>query len=261
MAQTDRDDAAQTDGPTGHKRSRFKPRLPRTVTTWLIVINLAFFAVDRVLVYFFQVGREFQYYRPVGKGQVEVVTALQGWLEYWGQFTAETAIQKLQVWRFVGFQFLHGNYVHLLFNMFVLFMFGLIVEDALGRRRYLAFYLICGVAGPIGYCLLWMMGWLVATPDAQLVGASAGVFGVLLAAAMLVPKEEVLVLGLFPVQVRDLAFVMIFVAVYTIVFFGKTTMHNAGGEAAHLGGAAMGFLLMKNPKLLQAFARSQQNKG
>lgn len=237
-------------------------RLPRTVTGWLLTINIAVFVVDWFLLNVMSVG----YLVPMRSGVTANGTPVYsnvpfGVMEFWGHFSAHYAIQKVQVWRFIGFQFLHGDYIHLLFNMFMLFMFGRVLESVIGARRYLAFYLLCGVAGPIAYCGLWATGWLVSSPYTPLVGASAGVFGLLIAIAVLAPKAEVLVFGLFPAQMREVAFFMIFIAVYTILFFGETGMHNAGGEAAHLGGAAMGFILIKNPKLLQPFARLGLKSG
>ncbi|MCG8615422.1 MAG: rhomboid family intramembrane serine protease, partial [Desulfobacterales bacterium] len=178
-----------------------------------------------------------------------------GWAHYWLHFSAATAIQNLQVWRFIGCQFIHANLVHLLFNMFMLYMFGRIVEMFLGARRYLGFYLLCGIAGPIGYCGLWAAGWLVSHPVTPLVGASAGVFGVLIAVTVMAPDAQVLVFGLFPAKLREVSFILIFVAVYAVIFWGHSDRGNAGGEAAHLGGAAAGYLLFKHRKLLNIFGR------
>ena len=131
-----------------------------SVTTWLIVINVAVFVVDRVLLNSFKRG-----VMPMGP------------LEFWGHFSADRAIVGGQVWRFITFQFLHSQqtFAHVLFNMIALYMFGRLVERYLGSRRYLGFYLLCGVAGPVMYLLLWAMGSLVADPRVPMVGASAAV--------------------------------------------------------------------------------------
>lgn len=219
---------------------------PKTVTGWLLAINIAVFILDRALM---GMGIGYLVRVPGAPGLVQM-----GVFEYWGHFSAAKAILGFEVWRFIGFQFLHANLTHILFNMFMLYMFGRTIEGYLGPRRFVVFYLLCGIAGPVAYCVLWATGWFVSTPYTPLVGASAGVFGVLIATATLAPKAQVLVFGLFPAQLRDVAFVMIGVAVYTILFFGDTGHHNAGGEAAHLGGALAGYLLIRRPKLLDRIA-------
>src|SRR5947209_15008284 len=91
-----------------------------SVSTWLIVLNVAVFLLDHLL---------------------------GGMLTYLGYFSATTAIDMLQVWRFLTFQFLHAGVWHVFFNMLALYYFGPLVENFLGSRRFLAFYLICGIAG------------------------------------------------------------------------------------------------------------------
>jgi membrane associated rhomboid family serine protease len=165
-----------------------------------------------------------------------------------GAFTIETAIFHLQLWRFITFQFLHANYVHLAFNMMALFFFGPLVESYLGSLPYLAFYLLCGIAGPMSYVLLYLFHMVCYGPHlaaaerySGLIGASAGVFGILIAAAQVLPDATVLVYGVFPARLRTVAWVLLGIAIYTVFTNGR----NAGGEAAHLGGAALGYLLIK----------------
>src|SRR5665647_862095 len=84
-----------------------------SVTTWLIVINVAVFVIDSLL---------------------------GGPLEYLGYFSVAKAIYHLQIWRFITLQFLHANLQHIGYNMIALFFFGPIAEQYLGSKRYLAFY-------------------------------------------------------------------------------------------------------------------------
>jgi hypothetical protein len=83
----------------------------------------------------------------------------------------------------------------------------------------------------------------------RLIGASAGVFGVLLAGAFLAPKVRVLVFFVIPMQLSTMAYLLVALAVYSVV---KGT-GNAGGEAAHLGGAAAGWYFIRNPHHLNGF--------
>jgi membrane associated rhomboid family serine protease len=168
-----------------------------------------------------------------------------------GYFSLSTAIGNLEIWRFITFQFLHANVMHLAFNMFALFFFGPFIESFLGRRRFLAFYLLCGVGGPIAYLVLLTTKVLVVSPATPMIGASASIFGVLIAAARIAPNTVVLIYGVFPMQLKTLAWVLLAIAAFTVLRYGNTGQHNAGGEAAHLGGAAMGWLLIHNPHWLQ----------
>ncbi|MCE7973571.1 MAG: rhomboid family intramembrane serine protease [Leptolyngbya sp. PLA1] len=181
----------------------------------------------------------------------------------YGHFSTYTLF-KLEVWRAVTFQFLHASITHLLFNMLGLYFFGGMVEQYLGSKRYLAFYLVCGIAGALAYLLLNVAGYvaldffgttkipglLYNASTTPLVGASAGVFGVILACAFISPNSIVqLIFPPIPMKLRTMAFVYVGIAVLTVLFGG----HNAGGEAAHLGGAVAGFFLIRRPHLLRDF--------
>jgi membrane associated rhomboid family serine protease len=208
----------------------------QSLTMRLIVINIGAFVLDRFL---FGVGYGFQ-----------LGPLLMGPLTAWGHFSASTAIAGLQLWRLVSFQFLHANLAHLIFNMIGLYFFGSAVESYLGSRRFLAFYLWCGIMGAAAYLLFWLLGVLVNAPWVPLVGASAGIFGVLAASAIIAPHATVVLLfPPIPVRLRTLAWVLIGIGVATIVFGGP----NAGGQAAHLGGAMSGYLLIRRPHLLNFF--------
>jgi membrane associated rhomboid family serine protease len=212
----------------------------RTVTTWLIIINVAVFLLDWWLSRH-GVGYEMRapgirmFFKP---------------LEFWGHFSEVFAVEDLQVWRFVTFQFLHQDWSHLLFNMLALYFFGPLVEEELTSRQFLPFYLLSGIGGAVMYLVLLVLGFHVGSPFVPLIGASAGIFGVLIAAARIAPDEEVLVFGLIPIPLHWLAYLFILYAVFTILFHGA----NAGGEAAHLGGAVVGYALTRWPQVLERIA-------
>jgi membrane associated rhomboid family serine protease len=211
-----------------------------SVTMWLIVINVAMFLLEMVSM---RAGAVYRVHTPIG-------FLIMSPLEYWCHFSAFTVIVQHQIWRFITFQFLHAGIAHIAFNMFALYMFGPMLESYLGRRRFLAFYLICGAAGGASYILLWQLKLLVTSPYVPLVGASAGIFGVLIAAAFVAPNATIMLLfPPIPMQLRTFAWVLIAIAVFSVFTAG----HNAGGEAAHLGGAAMGAALMSNPRVLNIF--------
>ncbi|RMH11591.1 MAG: rhomboid family intramembrane serine protease [Planctomycetota bacterium] len=191
---------------------------------------------------------------PVGQNLYVVMEPL----EAFGHFSTAKGFAELQVWRLVTFQFLHAGFAHLFFNMFGLFVFGPLVEQQLGGRRFLAFYLVCGIFGGLMYLALNLVGYLgIPMPGAldvdiwtPLVGASAGVFGVLMACAYIAPKAIVQLL--FPpvaLEMRWLVYAYFGLALWNLITGG----HNQGGEAAHVGGALAGFYFIRRPWLLRDF--------
>lgn len=186
-------------------------------------------------------------------------------IESVGHFSTARALEHFQVWRVVTFQFLHYNWIHLLFNMLGLWFVGGMVEQHLGSKRYAAFYLTCGIFGALFYLLLNFVGFLVSQiggdsaaripgllfndTHTPLIGASAGVFGVLIAAARLEPAATVWVYFLIPVRLKFAVITLMLITIYNLF----TGSRNAGGEAAHVGGAIAGFYFVRRIYLLRDF--------
>ena len=191
-----------------------------SATRWLIIVNVAVFIVDLAS------GR-----RMTGAGVFSIVLA----------------VQHLQLWRWLTFQFLHADPYHLLFNMLFLYFFGPMVEGRLGKPRFIAFYLICGLAGAASYVLLWRLGILIHSTESGLVGSSAGILGLAAAGAVIDPHYSI---RLFwpPVTLTLRTMVLIYLGLAVLMVWAAGP--NAGGEAAHLGGAAAGFILIRNPSWL-----------
>jgi len=205
-------------------------RLARTpVVKWLLILNLGVFVLG-------------------------LLVDLRDAFEAVGCFTVEKGIKGFQIWRFITFQFLHVDFGHLLFNSIAIYFFGAFVEQQLRSRAFLAFYLLCGGAGALGYAVLVSIN---SDPDIGVVGASGGIFGILAVAALIAPDMRVQLL--FPpvtLTMRLLAIIMLAWGAFVVLSGGR----NAGGEAGHLGGALAGFLMWKIPMLrqfLQNLARSQ----
>lgn len=170
-----------------------------------------------------------------------------------------------EFWRFISFQFLHADFWHLLVNMFGLWIFGPLVERCLGGKRFLAFYLLCGIFGACMYLFLNAGGAALAMfgatapillfndPQVPLIGASAGVFGVLLAGAYLSPNTMVLLFFVIPIRLVTLAYGLVAVALFTLIFYNNNAGSNAGGEAAHIGGAIAGFYFIRRQHHLHGF--------
>ncbi len=196
-------------------------------------------------------------------GWVEIFP-MNGVLSEYLHFSTQRGFLQVEFWRLIGFQFLHANLMHLVFNMIGLYFFGPLVERYLGSKRYLAFYLLCGICGALLYSLL-NLGGVVATMMAgeevrvpgllfndtymPLIGASAGVFGVLMAGAYLAPNAMVLLFFILPMRLSTVAYGLVILALFTIITGGN----NAGGEAGHLGGAIAGFYFIRRPHHLHGF--------
>jgi len=216
----------------------------RSVTFWIIVVNVAVFAIDRLLWHY---GHFSQTILDTTHGPIALTFPV---LYDFGYFSAALAVRNWEIWRFVTFQFIHASAEHLIFNMFALFFFGPLIEAYLTSRLFLPFYLLCGVGGAGMYLLLLLMGWRIGSAYVPLVGASAGIFGILIAAARIAPDSTAEILGVIPIRMRTLAYYFILYAIFTVLFRGE----NAGGEAAHLGGAAVGYLLLEWPEALERLA-------
>jgi membrane associated rhomboid family serine protease len=139
------------------------------------------------------------------------------------------------LWRPFTYMLLHGGLWHLLLNMLMLFMFGRDVEWTLGTRRFVRFYVACGVLAGIGWMLLSGSG------RAYCIGASGAVFGVLGAYAAFFPARRVTLLLFFVLPVtlsaRALAVGMAVLSLYSMMSGDRNIAH-----AAHLAGGAAGYL-------------------
>jgi membrane associated rhomboid family serine protease len=150
-------------------------------------------------------------------------------VDYFGAFVPQLIL--IRPWTIVTYMFLHGGFSHIAFNMLALFFFGPRVEDRMGTRRFTIMYFLSGITG----ALLQM----VLTP-APMVGASAGIFGVMLAFAHYWPHHPIHIWGVLPVQARLLIIVTTVIAVFSGLGGGGNIAH-----FAHLGGYAGAFLYLR----------------
>ncbi|MEP7312363.1 MAG: rhomboid family intramembrane serine protease [Pseudomonadota bacterium] len=143
-----------------------------------------------------------------------------------------------QPWQLVSYAFLHGGTAHIFFNMFALYMFGSEIERLLGLRRYVIYYFAC-VVGAAATQLL--VGWLSSGPSAPTVGASGGIFGLLLAFGLAFPQRK-LMLIFPPIPMPAWLFVTLYGVLELVL--GVTGTNQGVAHFAHLGGMAAGFLLI-----------------
>ena len=149
-------------------------------------------------------------------------------------------------WQLITYAFLHGSLAHIFFNMFALFMFGRALEAYWGGRRFLLFYLVCVVTA----ALTQLAAQRGAGVNEQVIGASGGIFGVLLAFAWYFPRQRIMLL--FPPIPMP---AWLFVTLYGLLelFFGVTGTEAGVAHFAHLGGMAGGALCILYWRLRHRF--------
>ena len=142
------------------------------------------------------------------------------------------------VWQVVTYAFLHGSLVHLAFNMFALYMFGSAIERVFGARRYLTYYFACVVSAAITQLVLTSASGMFYPT----VGASGGIFGLLLAYAIYFPNNRIILLfPPIPMPAR------VFVVIYAVLelYLGVTGTQAGVAHFAHLGGMIGGFAMLR----------------
>lgn len=170
----------------------------------------------------------------IANGAVFLATWAMPWLIRYLAFQPSAVF--LRPWSVLTYMFVHGGFWHIFFNLLVLFFFGPPLEGRWGSREFIKYYLICGLGGA---ALSFVFAF-----NSPIVGASAAVYGVMLAFAMNWPDMPIYIWGIFPVKAKWL--VMALAALSLVSAFGGS----ADGVAhfAHLGGFAAGFLYIKFDK-------------
>ena len=142
-------------------------------------------------------------------------------------------------WQLVSYSFLHGGISHIFFNMLGLYMFGSDIERLFGSRFYLAYYFASVIAAAL--CHLGVTA-LMGAPPAPMVGASGGVYGLLLAFGWYFPQRRVVLL-FPPIPMSARTFVIVFGVLE--LFFGVTGTAAGVAHFAHLGGMLGGWLMIE----------------
>jgi membrane associated rhomboid family serine protease len=165
---------------------------------------------------------------------VHLVAVIVGRGFFWHWFGFTPADVFTRPWGAVTYMFVHGDLWHLLLNMLILFFFGPPLEDRWGAKGFLRYYLLCGLGGA-ALSFVFAFGTSV-------VGASAAIYGLMLAFAWYWPDSPIYVWGIFPVKAKYLVG-FFFVLTFFSAFFGA-----GGGVAhfAHLGGLLAGLVYLKS---------------
>lgn len=162
-------------------------------------------------------------------------------LESWFGLYPHTVFSKLKIWQLFTYMFLHSrpDPLHLIFNMFMLWMFGGEVERTLGTRQFVKYYIICGVGAALLHVIIFFNSTI------PVIGASGAIYGVMVAFAVLFPDRVITLLLFFflPVQILAKYLVMIFAGI--AVLYGIFGLDKGVAHFAHLGGMAAGFIYLK----------------
>jgi len=143
-----------------------------------------------------------------------------------------------EIWRLFTYQFLHGGVWHIGMNMLMLWMFGCELEQRWGQRFFLKYYFLCAVGG--GGAFTTAM-YLAGQPNVASIGASAGIYGILMAYGMWFPNRKVFIWFLFPIAIR-------YLVVFLIALEFVQSIEASGGgiaHAAHFGGMVFGYLYLR----------------
>ena len=168
------------------------------------------------------------------------------WFALWPPSSGPSLAPSFQLWQLVTYSFLHANLAHIFFNMFALYMFGSDIERLFGSRFFAAYYFVSVLAAAI--CHLIVTGWMGAAPYPT-VGASGGIYGLLLAYGIYFPNRQLMLL-IPPIPMRARTFVIVFALLELVL--GVTGTAAGVAHFAHLGGMLGGYLMIRYRRGLRA---------
>ncbi len=139
-------------------------------------------------------------------------------------------------WQLLTYMFLHEGFWHIAVNMFVLWMFGFQIEHLWGTKRFLIYYFVCGLGGAVSHMFLSSALGIEAGP---MLGASAAIFGVLVAFGVLFPNQLIYIYFLVPIRAKWVVIGWIAIEVFSLYGANDHVAH-----LAHLGGALTGMIYL-----------------
>ena len=178
---------------------------------------------------------------------VQVVLTVSGLSTFFTMFINKLMLPAslgtfiLQPWSLITYFFLHMSFMHIHWNMLFLYWFGKIINDNIGNNALISLYVLGGIIGGLFYMAIYNIvpyyGERVS--DSLMLGASAGVFSVVVGSATLMPNYTFYLLLIGPVRIKYIALF------YVLLSFFDVAGTNAGGEIAHLGGAFIGYIYIR----------------
>ncbi len=142
---------------------------------------------------------------------------------------------NFQIWQVITYQFMHGGFWHIFMNMFILWMFGNEIENIMGSKKFLFFYLLSGVGAAATQLII---GPVISNHLAFTIGASGAVYGVMIAFALFFPERLVYISFLFPVKAK---YAIGFFIIFEFISIGDQSLV---AHLAHIGGALTGFIFI-----------------
>lgn len=152
---------------------------------------------------------------------------------------------QFHVWQLVSYAFLHGGWLHIALNMYALWLFGAPLEQRWGSGPFLAFYLSCVIGAALTHLVVAEFMLMRGYPAYPVIGASGGVFGLLLAFGYLYPRVQLMLL-IPPIPIEARWFVIGYGAIE--LFAGVTGTESGVAHFAHLGGMLTGYLLLRGTR-------------
>lgn len=205
-----------------------------SIISKLMIVNIAVFVIQSIILLFFTLS-----------GNGDVFKEFLTWFYFPKSISVSFGVNDLihKPWSIITYQFFHepSGVLHILFNMLYLWFFGRILIGYLNRQFILPLYLTGGIIGALLFMVTYNVSPIFQTNDAVLLGASASILAIVVAAATLAPDYTVFLLLLGPVKLKYIALIAILFDIVSI-----SSGDNAGGHIAHIGGALTGFLYIQS---------------
>ncbi|MDW7695093.1 rhomboid family intramembrane serine protease [Flammeovirgaceae bacterium SG7u.111] len=198
---------------------------PNNALIKLIILNVCVFVLINLVWFISTIAKDLAIYE-FAKDNLAIPSAIN-------QFV-------FKPWTLITYFFTHQDFFHILFNMLIMYWFGLIIQEFLGSKKLVALYILGGMAGGVAFLLMYnLIPFFIERGPVPMLGASAAVYAIVIGAAAFMPEYRMSLILLGPVKIKYIA------AVYIFLSFIGTTGANAGGNIAHLGGALIGFVFIK----------------
>jgi membrane associated rhomboid family serine protease len=192
----------------------------------LIIINVAVFFIQMIL-------------ENISYNGIPGITWNDVFMRYFALYPLSgneaVGLPSFQIWQLLTYQFMHANFTHILFNMFALWMFGMEIENMMGPRKFLTYYLTCGLGAGL---LQILLSPLFSSGMGPTIGASGAVFGIMIAFGMLFPDRYIFLYFLIPIKAKYL------IAILVIFEFMSVGGQSLIAHFAHIGGAITGVIFI-----------------
>lgn len=181
---------------------------------------------------------------------------LEGYVYNFFALSSNISHTLFHPWTLVSYMFLHADIFHLLFNMLMLYVAGILFSQYLGQRKLITTYFASGIVGGLLFIIAWNIFPAFAYNSSFAVGASAAVLGIFVAIATYIPNYTMNLILIGNTKIKYIAIALVVIDLFSI------SKGNAGGHIAHIGGALYGFLsiyLSRKIKIKQPKIKFKKN--